>query len=96
LAELIDQQAAAETIGATGLDETLEAIRSEMGKFAATHVTVLRLKFPILSTKMDFTQKKLRALKISASLQKKAKRATPMRLSSKNSRRLARSLRVED
>jgi (2S)-methylsuccinyl-CoA dehydrogenase len=38
LAELIDQQAAAETIGATGLDETLEAIRSEMGKFAATHV----------------------------------------------------------
>ena len=39
LAELIDQQAAAETIGATGLDETLEAIRSEMGKFAATHVT---------------------------------------------------------
>ena len=38
LAELIDHHAAAETIGATGLDETLEAIRSEMRKFAADHV----------------------------------------------------------
>ena len=38
LAELIDHHAAAETIGATGLDETLEAIRSEMRKFAAAHV----------------------------------------------------------
>lgn len=38
LAELIDQQAAATTIGLSGLDETLEAIRSEMGKFAASHV----------------------------------------------------------
>ncbi|MGE5368768.1 MAG: acyl-CoA dehydrogenase family protein [Chloroflexota bacterium] len=39
LAELIDHHAAAETIGATGLDETLEAIRSEMRKFAADNVT---------------------------------------------------------
>lgn len=38
LAELIDHHAAAETIGATGLDETLEAIRSEMRKFAADNV----------------------------------------------------------
>ncbi|MCX7898600.1 MAG: acyl-CoA dehydrogenase family protein [Methylocystis sp.] len=38
LAELIDHHAAAETIGASGLDETLEAIRSEMRKFAADHV----------------------------------------------------------
>jgi len=39
LAELIDHHAAAETIGASGLDETLEAIRSEMRKFAAANVT---------------------------------------------------------
>jgi len=39
LAELIDHHAAAETIGATGLDETLEAIRSEMRKFATANVT---------------------------------------------------------
>ena len=39
LAELIDHHAAAETIGASGLDETLEAIRSEMRKFAFDHVT---------------------------------------------------------
>ena len=39
LAELIDHHAAAETIGATGLDETLEAIRSEMRKFASANVT---------------------------------------------------------
>ncbi|PWB82296.1 MAG: acyl-CoA dehydrogenase [Methylocystaceae bacterium] len=39
LAELIDHHEAAETIGATGLDETLEAIRSEMRKFAADNVT---------------------------------------------------------
>ena len=39
LAELIDHHAAAETIGATGLDETLEAIRSEMRKFAGANVT---------------------------------------------------------
>ena len=32
----------AETIGATGLDETLEAIRSEMRKFAADNVTPYR------------------------------------------------------
>jgi len=38
LAELIDHHAAAETIGASGLDETLEAIRSEMRKFAADTV----------------------------------------------------------
>jgi len=38
LAELIDHHAAAETIGASGLDDTLEAIRSEMRKFAADHV----------------------------------------------------------
>lgn len=38
LAELIDHHSAAETIGATGLDETLEAIRSEMRKFAADNV----------------------------------------------------------
>ncbi|HEY8160811.1 MAG: acyl-CoA dehydrogenase family protein [Methylocystis sp.] len=38
LAELIDHHAAAETIGASGLDETLEAIRSEMRKFAADNV----------------------------------------------------------
>jgi len=38
LAELIDHHSAAETIGASGLDETLEAIRSEMRKFAADHV----------------------------------------------------------
>ncbi len=39
LAELIDHHEAAETIGATGLDDTLEAIRSEMRKFAADNVT---------------------------------------------------------
>jgi (2S)-methylsuccinyl-CoA dehydrogenase len=39
LAELIDHHAAAETIGASGLDETLEAIRSEMRKFATANVT---------------------------------------------------------
>jgi (2S)-methylsuccinyl-CoA dehydrogenase len=39
LAELIDHHEAAETIGASGLDETLEAIRSEMRKFAADNVT---------------------------------------------------------
>lgn len=39
LAELIDHHEAAETIGATGLDETLEAIRSEMRKFASDNVT---------------------------------------------------------
>jgi (2S)-methylsuccinyl-CoA dehydrogenase len=39
LAELIDHNGAAETIGATGLDETLEAIRSEMRKFAGDNVT---------------------------------------------------------
>jgi (2S)-methylsuccinyl-CoA dehydrogenase len=39
LAELIDHHSAAETIGASGLDETLEAIRSEMRKFAADNVT---------------------------------------------------------
>ncbi len=39
LAELIDHHSAAETIGASGLDETLEAIRSEMRKFAFGHVT---------------------------------------------------------
>jgi (2S)-methylsuccinyl-CoA dehydrogenase len=39
LAELIDHNGAAETIGATGLDETLEAIRSEMRKFASDNVT---------------------------------------------------------
>ncbi|HEY8064265.1 MAG TPA: acyl-CoA dehydrogenase family protein [Methylosinus sp.] len=39
LAELIDHNGAAETIGATGLDETLEAIRSEMRKFASDTVT---------------------------------------------------------
>jgi (2S)-methylsuccinyl-CoA dehydrogenase len=39
LAELIDHHEAAETIGASGLDETLEAIRSEMRKFAQDHVT---------------------------------------------------------
>jgi len=39
LAELIDHHEAAETIGASGLDETLEAIRAEMRKFAADHVT---------------------------------------------------------
>jgi (2S)-methylsuccinyl-CoA dehydrogenase len=39
LAELIDHHAAAETIGASGLDETLGAIRSEMRKFAAANVT---------------------------------------------------------
>ncbi len=38
LAELIDHHVASETIGATGLDETLEAIRSEMRKFAADTV----------------------------------------------------------
>jgi (2S)-methylsuccinyl-CoA dehydrogenase len=38
LAELIDHHSAAETIGASGLDETLEAIRSEMRKFAADNV----------------------------------------------------------
>jgi len=38
LAELIDHHEASETIGATGLDETLEAIRSEMRKFAADTV----------------------------------------------------------
>ncbi|KAF2991981.1 acyl-CoA dehydrogenase family protein [Methylocystis sp. MJC1] len=38
LAELIDHHSAAETVGATGLDETLEAIRSEMRKFAADNV----------------------------------------------------------
>ncbi len=38
LAELIDHHAAAETIGGSGLDETLEAIRSEMRKFAADNV----------------------------------------------------------
>lgn len=38
LAELIDHHAAAETIGASGLDETLEAIRSEMRKFAVANV----------------------------------------------------------
>lgn len=39
LAELIDHHSAAETIGASGLDETLEAIRSEMRKFATANVT---------------------------------------------------------
>ncbi len=39
LAELIDHHEAAETIGASGLDETLEAIRSEMRKFAGDNVT---------------------------------------------------------
>jgi (2S)-methylsuccinyl-CoA dehydrogenase len=39
LAQLIDHHEAAETIGATGLDDTLEAIRSEMRKFAADNVT---------------------------------------------------------
>ncbi|ARN82146.1 acyl-CoA dehydrogenase family protein [Methylocystis bryophila] len=39
LAELIDHHEAAETIGASGLDETLEAIRSEMRKFASDNVT---------------------------------------------------------
>jgi (2S)-methylsuccinyl-CoA dehydrogenase len=39
IAELIDHHEASETIGATGLDETLEAIRSEMRKFAADNVT---------------------------------------------------------
>jgi (2S)-methylsuccinyl-CoA dehydrogenase len=39
LAELIDHHEAAETIGASGLDDTLEAIRSEMRKFAADNVT---------------------------------------------------------
>jgi (2S)-methylsuccinyl-CoA dehydrogenase len=39
LAELIDHHSAAETIGASGLDETLEAIRSEMRKFAGDNVT---------------------------------------------------------
>ncbi|PPD45035.1 MAG: acyl-CoA dehydrogenase [Methylocystis sp.] len=39
LAELIDHHSAAETIGASGLDETLEAIRSEMRKFAMANVT---------------------------------------------------------
>jgi (2S)-methylsuccinyl-CoA dehydrogenase len=39
LAELIDHHEAAETIGASGLDETLEAIRSEMRKFAQDNVT---------------------------------------------------------
>ena len=39
LAELIDHHEAAETIGATGLEDTLEAIRSEMRKFAADNVT---------------------------------------------------------
>jgi (2S)-methylsuccinyl-CoA dehydrogenase len=38
LAELIDHHSAAETIGASGLDDTLEAIRSEMRKFAADNV----------------------------------------------------------
>ncbi len=38
LAQLIDHHEAAETIGATGLDDTLEAIRSEMRKFAADNV----------------------------------------------------------
>ncbi|BDV32791.1 acyl-CoA dehydrogenase family protein [Methylocystis iwaonis] len=38
LAELIDHHSAAETVGASGLDETLEAIRSEMRKFAADNV----------------------------------------------------------
>ncbi len=38
LAQLIDHHEAAETIGASGLDETLEAIRSEMRKFAADNV----------------------------------------------------------
>jgi len=39
LAQLIDHHEAAETIGSTGLDDTLEAIRSEMRKFAADNVT---------------------------------------------------------
>jgi (2S)-methylsuccinyl-CoA dehydrogenase len=39
LAELIDHHEASGTIGASGLDETLEAIRSEMRKFAADNVT---------------------------------------------------------
>ncbi|MBI1868329.1 MAG: acyl-CoA dehydrogenase family protein [Methylocystis sp.] len=38
LAELIGHHEASETIGATGLDATLEAIRSEMRKFAAAKV----------------------------------------------------------
>ncbi len=38
LAELIDHQEAAGTIGASGLDETLEAIREEMRKFATANV----------------------------------------------------------